>query len=204
VLVRRLRRNRGGQSNRWLAGAGTRWSRLRKAPRLVVAPVAVALLAGCGVAIASAASGPGSGSGSGSGSSQPPNPALCAGHVGRAAARAPGDLEQERGPEGDGHRDPRRDPRVGQAGSPWGSADVLQPADSPYHPIVRPDGVCRASPFPVQFRGRLSVHGLWQDLPAQFPAPTLRLNIGDTLDLTTVDKLATPQATSSCRASRRR
>ena len=72
------------------------------------------------------------------------------------------------------------------------AADVLQPGGSPTspQPSPYPGGPPGAPPhFPLNFAAAFQFTAYGKTYPAQFPAPTLRLNPGDTLDLTTIDKL---------------
>jgi len=85
-----------------------------------------------------------------------------------------------------------------RAGIPGSGKPVLRgglptyssPLIPPTTPSCDPTG-CAAPPhFPFNFAAAFQFTAYGKTYPAQFPAPTLRLNIGDTLDLTTVDKLA--------------
>ena len=71
-----------------------------------------------------------------------------------------------------------------------GPADVLKRGSSPQSPQLFPPGPPAAPPhFPLDFVAGFQFTAYGKTYPAQFPGPTLRVNIGDTLDLTTVNRL---------------
>ena len=73
----------------------------------------------------------------------------------------------------------------------WGYLPTYSsPLVPPTTPV--PGAVPTVAPphFPFNFVAGFQFTAYGKTYPAQFPAPTLRVNIGDTLDLTTVNKLA--------------
>jgi FtsP/CotA-like multicopper oxidase with cupredoxin domain len=73
----------------------------------------------------------------------------------------------------------------------WGGLPTYSsPLTPPDSPLAAPPGPPAAPPhFPLNFAAGFQFAAYGKSYPAQFPAPTLRLNIGDTLDLTTVNRL---------------
>jgi FtsP/CotA-like multicopper oxidase with cupredoxin domain len=73
----------------------------------------------------------------------------------------------------------------------WGGlATYSSPLTPPKSPQTNPPGPPAAPPhFPLNFAAGFQFSAYGKSYPAQFPGPTLRVNIGDTLDLTTVNKL---------------
>ncbi len=73
----------------------------------------------------------------------------------------------------------------------WGGLPTYSsPLVPPPSPQNNPPGPPAAPPhFPLNFAAGFQFMAYGKSYAAQFPAPTLRLNIGDTLDLTTVNKL---------------
>jgi suppressor of ftsI len=196
VLVRRLRRNRGGQSNRWLAGAGRRYARARRGAQLAALPLVVAALAFAVIAVrgvvqgasaqGSTASGPGSGSG------QSATPIFVPPVSGEPLLQPPVITSR--------HGVLKAQDAVIRAGIPgsgrsvlWGGramySSPLTPPTSPQKNPV-PGGPPAAPPhFPMNFAAGFQFTAYSKTYPAQFPGPTLRVNPGDILDLTTINKL---------------
>ena len=164
--------------------------------RLAVLPLVVALLALGVVAVrgvvqeASAQGTPGSGSGSGSGQSATPIfvPAESAGPLLQPPVIA------------SRHGVLRAQDTVVRAGIPVSGKPILygglptysSPLSPPPSPQKNPTpgGPPAAPPhFPFNFAAAFQFTAYGKTYRAQFPGPTLRLNPGDTLDLTTINKL---------------
>src|SRR5438105_4042789 len=192
--MRGLRRDRGGQSNRWLAGAGRRWTRLGTGVRLAAMPFAVALLALGVVAVRGAAQGTaGSRSGSGSAQSGQSGTQIFVPDESAGPLLQPPVITSQ-------NRVLKATDTVIRAGIPgsgesvlWGglptySSPLVPPPSPQANPVA--GGPPAAPPhFPLNFAAGFQFTAYGKTYPAQFPAPTLRVNPGDTLDLTTINKL---------------
>jgi FtsP/CotA-like multicopper oxidase with cupredoxin domain len=169
-------------------GAERRWTRLGRGTRLTLVPLAAALLALAVVAIrgvvqeASAQGTPQQTvtpiyvpSTSGGPLQQPP--VITSRHGVLKAT----DTAIRAGLPGSGRS-------VLRGGLPVYSSPLVPPT-SP-QPSPYPGGPPGAPPhFPLNFAAAVQLTAYGTTYPAQFPGPTLRLNPGDTLDLTTINKL---------------
>jgi FtsP/CotA-like multicopper oxidase with cupredoxin domain len=176
-VARGWRARRGGRSERWLAGVGSGETRLRSGLRLAAVLLALALLALVVVAV----------------------------HGGGERASAQTGNQMFVPDESDGPllQPPVITSRNGvlrahasliRAGIPGSGRPTLfgnLPTYSNPRPIApSPQGNSRPPHLPLDFAAGFSFKAYGRTLPAQFPAPTLRVRPGDILDLTSRDRLA--------------
>ena len=185
VKVHRLKLDRDGRSNRWLAGLQRRWSHLRRGVRLAVVPLAAALLALAVVAVRGVVQ-EASAQGTGAQAMTPIFVPLTSGGpllqppviTSRHGVLKATDTATRAGIPGSGRT-------VLWGGAPMYSSPLVPPTS----PLKDAFGTAAPPHFPLNFAAAFQFTAYGTTYPAEFPGPTLRLNPGDTLDLTTIDKL---------------